>query len=316
MSMSYYAKITIFFLGCLALGVVIGTIGGVAYHWHKMNQISENIPVVNPSPTPSDNLSASTSAQNSEISVSSTTTIVENFIPLTIEERTACITHLKNSDENELANQAKNIRYPHGAVADDERDRINAAQKYLLLYFMGNYNFERKDEDYEKIVDYINNMDNITEDTRNVEMTGLTQLADSPATSFTIALADADYNYICPDKLSDLCINRTRISGAPVYEEWCQNLCDDITEYPVDTQRYKQEITEFTDWQNDKNYAYGQSTWRAAMAYRLEGRDKAVSVCDNLRENDVKNICIGEVDDYDKFNPEISFDKFVNIVCQ
>jgi len=156
---------------------------------------------------------------------------------------------------------------------------------------------ENKDEEIYNLAK--NFTEGFQEESRQNSLVWLDEVySQEPYNSFTINLALGELAEICPNELSKYCLNRKRTSGAPVFEEWCLNICNDINEYPKNPEKFNEEIIGFDDWNSDLNYMFGQYTWRSAMAFRLGGKDLALKICDNLMESEKDN-CQKKIEEFE-----------------
>jgi hypothetical protein len=257
----------------------------------------------------------------------------EEQIPSDISQKTdkeKCLEDVAQMTDQELINEVKNLKDPYGEtgiVGSDgiPKDRMSWAQNQMSRYLICKLRINSNNEDvYNRAKKFIDEsgFEEEYEDNKQIYLSKLERARSVPVeNSFNIQLALGDLDEICPNVLPGLCLEE--IANFNVEQmrdniEDCENICDLINQYSDNREKLEEIILNNKEWIEeiyDKQYRF-----RSAMAYRFDGQNSAVKICDNIKTNK-REECLEWVDFLEKENIRIEecndvFENLKYLICQ
>jgi len=206
-----------------------------------------------------------------------------------------CLEKMKNATNDELIQEIGNLEYTEEIDPVSGENRLTAAHKSIINYFICEAGYTKDENDYNKAKDLIESM-SIQEENKQNSLSKLNDaFSGETGRGFLIELALGDIDDICPGKIKNLCLK----TGIGIEEErffdGCENICDKINQYMNDGDTLENEIIDNNDWFEDKLDREKQYKTRISIAFRLGGESLALRICNNLLDDEKKG-CLSAID--------------------
>ncbi len=228
----------------------------------------------------------------------------KTHLPLDISPegvKAKCIEDITDMTDDELINEVDSLKYPGEEISPGET-RMNYGHKNIVNYLICR---SVNDENYSRAKSYIEGV-NIQEENRKVSLSRLNETYNEENMNFLELLANGNLDDNCPDKLSNLCLEKAKnILGVnEKVEEDCNNICEiaknsSEDEYleskllnlitPSDVIFYPESIID------DSNKIISPE-WIYAIIYRYKKEEGILKTCE-VFEGDQKNECLSYAND-------------------
>jgi len=203
-----------------------------------------------------------------------------------VQQEKSCIDRYKKMTGDEFFESLKdkNLNFPNLKDIEEIDERMDEVDRARVKYLLCKLKYD--DESfYDEAKEFIIVDTKTSKETKDFVLNTIKKYQEDPDArrGFLTELALGDMEEICPDKITNRCLNEESTSSNVVtYEEWCLNICDDIEEYPKSIERFNEEIVDFDEWSKDPIHIVSQYAWRSAITFRLGEKELALRVCDNL----------------------------------
>lgn len=264
----------------------------------------------------------------------------ETQIPSDTSYETAkeeCLENVAKMTDEELIDKVKNLENPYeetDIVGSSGRlkDRMSWAQNQMSRYLICQVKINSNNDNiYNRAKKFIgeSGFEEEYEDSRQIYLAKLERARSNPLdNNFTVQLALGDLKEICPEKLTNLCleeVNQFDIETKKLILDDCQNICDLIDQYAKDGEKLEKEIIGNKEWSwagytNDESLQEKQHRFRLSIAYRFGGQDLAVKICDDL-DIDKNDECLDWINFLEKENTVLkechdAYENLKHLICQ
>jgi len=268
--MSFLDKGSLSIVAIILIAVVIGfTIGsGGFFYWHKTYVPADN---------PPENISRE-------------------------EIKAKCLENVSKMTDEELINEVKNFKNSNEISVSTKENLLTPLYKNMINYLICKVEHDKGEENYNRAKNFMESLAYTSEENKQSVLDKLDDahkvVRKNVQNSFTLQLALGDWNNICPNKLTDLCLADLNINNIDdeIFFESCKNICNTIKQYE-DQDKLNSNIINIEEWVDSEDALLykKQYRFRTAIAYHFGKKDLALKVCDNVNDSE-KNNCLEWID--------------------
>ncbi len=220
-----------------------------------------------------------------------------------------CLEDVSKMTDEELINEVKNLKYPDEIMPSTDGEKMTFVQKQMINYLACRVRYDRDPDFYNKAKNFIEGL-TIQEENKQSSLASLDKNFESES-SLTEMLALRPLEAICLDneekaEFLELCLRKAedvKNEFSPEEAEGmisrCKNACDSINKYANNISLFETDYLNNITWPDNKILLKQRMLARVGIAFRLDGKELALRVCNYVPNLEIKEDCHKYADSLD-----------------